>query len=88
MSENKNSHQPAKPGHADFIVLGRIVTMNADRDIISDGALAVVGGEIAAVGRRADIEERFSAERTLGDDRAIIIPGLIANRWRCQSLYS
>ncbi len=56
---------------------GWVVTENAARDVIEDGAVAVRGGRIAAVGRRAEIERRFQAKTTLARPEAILMPGLI-----------
>ncbi len=62
----------------DVLIVGsHVVTMNADRDIIRDGAVAVRGSEIVAVGKRADLETRYSAARTIGSDRFAVTPGMI-----------
>ncbi len=62
----------------DLLVKGwYVVTMNATRDIIRDGAVAVRGNEIVAVGKAADLEERFRAARTVGGDRFVVTPGLV-----------
>src|SRR6266446_4938917 len=41
------------------------------------GAIAVVGAEIAAVGRRSDLVERFPDARVHDFGDAVILPGLI-----------
>ncbi len=47
---------------ADWIVTAKwVVTMDAQHRVIEDGAVAVVGSNIAAVGPRAEIEARFTA---------------------------
>ena len=51
--------------------------MDAQHRIIEEGAVAVVGGNIAAVGPRAEIEARFTARRRLDRPAAALIPGLI-----------
>jgi NitT/TauT family transport system substrate-binding protein len=59
------------------VLLGRVVTMNPDRAILADGAIAVRGGRIAAVGDRASMLADWAPAQSLAPPRAIIIPGLI-----------
>ena len=66
------------PEHADLLILGEtIVTMNRGRQLISDGAIAVVGDRIVAVGPAVDLSTRFLAHETIGGAGTVIIPGLI-----------
>jgi hypothetical protein len=44
---------------ADTIITGTVVTMDGERHIYDDGAVAVSGDTIVAVGPRAGIEERY-----------------------------
>ena len=45
-----------EPIQADTIVTGEwIITLNAGREIYRDGAIAITGGVIVEVGKRADI---------------------------------
>ena len=46
---------------ADTIVTGTIVTMDAARSIYDDGAVAIAGDTILAVGPRVEIEARYQA---------------------------
>ncbi len=63
---------------ADLIVLnGMLVTMDKDRRVIEDGAVAVTSGRIVAVGTRRDIVAGFRATQTIDARGKIIIPGLI-----------
>ena len=63
---------------ADWIVTAKwVVTMDAQHRVIEDGAVAVVGSNIAAVGPRAEIEARFTARRRLDRPNAALIPGLV-----------
>jgi 5-methylthioadenosine/S-adenosylhomocysteine deaminase len=63
---------------ADSIYTARyVVTMNARRDLIDNGAVAVRGGRIAGVGKRADIEKQFQARLHIDRPDAILMPGLI-----------
>lgn len=54
-----------------------VVTMNANRDIIHRGSVAVRGNEIVAVGKTADLERRYRPARRLGGDRFVLAPGMI-----------
>ncbi|MDZ7638098.1 MAG: amidohydrolase [Bryobacterales bacterium] len=66
----------AKP--ADILVRAKtIVTMDAARRVIPDGAMAVAGSRILAVGPRAEVEAAYTAERTLDYPEGILIPGLL-----------
>ena len=56
---------------------GTLVTMDAAGRIVEDGALAVRGDTIMAIGTRSDLEHRFRAERTIHAQGRIILPGLI-----------
>ena len=51
--------------------------MDAERRIYSSGAVAITGSRIAAVGRDADLTERFDAKRTLDARGGIVHPGFI-----------
>src|SRR6202046_5357911 len=62
----------------DLLVTGGIViTMDAQRRVIEDGAVASRGDSIVAVGPRAEIENRFEAAQTIDAHGALILPGLI-----------
>ncbi len=66
------------PEHVDVIVdAWQVVTMNADRDIIRQGAVAVRGSTIVAVGKASEIHQRYTADRVLGGDRFVLTPGMV-----------
>jgi 5-methylthioadenosine/S-adenosylhomocysteine deaminase len=65
------------PESADVLIEGTVITMDPDRRVIRDGAVAVSGDRIAAVGEAGELRERFEAERTLGGRRRMVLPGLI-----------
>lgn len=72
---------------ADLVVRGRIVTMDGTDRIIRDGAVIVAGARIVEVGERAELLRRYTAPRSVGDETAIVIPGLIDGHTHCtQSL--
>lgn len=63
---------------ADWIWTARyVVTMDAKRRVIDDGAVAVRAGRILAAGPRAEIERRYQARQRLDRPEALIAPGLI-----------
>ncbi|HEY0428377.1 MAG TPA: amidohydrolase [Pyrinomonadaceae bacterium] len=63
---------------ADLVIVGgTVVTMDKDRRVIEDGAVAVKNGEVMLVGKRAAVTKNLRAKQTINADGKIIIPGLI-----------
>ena len=63
---------------ADFIWSARyVITMDAQRRVIENGAVAIRGDRILAVGTKAEIDARFQAKQRLDRPDAILAPGLI-----------
>jgi 5-methylthioadenosine/S-adenosylhomocysteine deaminase len=63
---------------ADLLITGgTVVTMDAQRRVIADGAVAVRGDSIVAVGSSAEIESRYEATRRIEARGALVMPGLI-----------
>lgn len=63
---------------ADLIVEGRyVVTMNDALAVIEDGAVVVTDGEIIAVGKAADLRDKYSAARIIDGSDRVLMPGLI-----------
>jgi 5-methylthioadenosine/S-adenosylhomocysteine deaminase len=54
-----------------------IVTMDAQRRIIADGAIALRDDRIAGVGRSRDLERQFDAATRIDGRRFVITPGFI-----------
>jgi cytosine/adenosine deaminase-related metal-dependent hydrolase len=54
-----------------------LVTMNPQRDILLDGALAVQGNRLVAVDKTATLLARYSNEEIIDVGGKVIIPGLI-----------
>jgi 5-methylthioadenosine/S-adenosylhomocysteine deaminase len=70
--------QKAKKEQVDLLVAGgTVVTMNADRRILEDGAVAVIGDTIVAIGSRANIEAKYSAAQTINASGKLVLPGFI-----------
>lgn len=68
---------PAKINVDILIVGGTIVTMNADREIIEDGAITITGDHIDIMGTRNIVTRNVIAKRTIDARGKVIIPGLI-----------
>ena len=63
---------------ADWIWSARyVVTMDPARRIVENGAVAVRGDRIVAIGTRAEIDRRFQPRRRLDRPESLIAPGLI-----------
>ena len=54
-----------------------VLTMDAQRRVIQDGAVAVNGSDIVAVGTAAEIARRFHAADTIDASGQVVMPGLI-----------
>ena len=63
---------------ADVIVAGgTVVTMDGSRTIYEDGAVAIVGDTIGAVGPRADVERNYQSRQTIDARGRLVLPGFI-----------
>ena len=63
---------------ADIIVTGgTVITMDPERRIIEDGALAITNDRIIAVGSRFEIERDHTADKFIEYDNGVIMPGII-----------
>lgn len=60
-----------------LIVGGTIVTMNGERDVIENGAIAITNGKIDLMGTRRIVERNSRAKRVINATGKVIIPGLI-----------
>jgi 5-methylthioadenosine/S-adenosylhomocysteine deaminase len=56
---------------------GTVVTMDRERRVFEDGAVAVRGGRVVAVGRRAELARRYAAAQVIDAAGRAVIPGLI-----------
>jgi 5-methylthioadenosine/S-adenosylhomocysteine deaminase len=54
-----------------------VVTMDSQRRVIENGAIAVTGDHIVAVGTRAEIDRDYQAKQRIDRPDAILAPGLI-----------
>lgn len=60
-----------------LIVRGTVITVDTERRVIEDGAVAVLADRIVAVGATADVQARYTAKKTIDAFRQAVLPGLI-----------
>lgn len=60
-----------------LIINATILTMNTQRDIITNGAIAITGNRIVAIGKTPILQAHYASEVTLDAAGKLIIPGLI-----------
>ncbi len=60
-----------------LIIGGTIVTMNTERQVIENGAVAVADGRIVAIGTANDLREQVQADQIIECTSHVILPGLI-----------
>jgi 5-methylthioadenosine/S-adenosylhomocysteine deaminase len=62
----------------DLIVRGgTVVTMDGERRVIENGAVAIRGGRIVAIGPAAEIDRKYGAREVVNAEGKVVIPGLI-----------
>lgn len=63
---------------ADILITGgTVITMDSARRVIDDGAVAIRGDRIIAVGTSAELRARFTGRQVIDAKRKIVMPGLI-----------
>jgi 5-methylthioadenosine/S-adenosylhomocysteine deaminase len=66
------------PERVDTLIEGAlVVTMNGDRRVITDGAVAIRDTEIADVGKSADLRARYEAAAVVDGRRFVVTPGMV-----------
>jgi len=60
-----------------LVVHGKLITMDAQRHVIEDGAVAIRGDSIIANGPSSEISSKYVASKTIDARGAIVMPGLI-----------
>jgi 5-methylthioadenosine/S-adenosylhomocysteine deaminase len=68
----------AKKQQVDLLITGgTLVTMDSAARIIEDGAIAIDGDTMAAVGRRLEIEAKYAAANQIDARGKLVLPGFI-----------
>lgn len=63
---------------ADLIISGgTVVTLDGNRTIYEDGAIAVIGDAIALVGPRVDVEKQYQARQAIAANGKLVLPGFV-----------
>jgi 5-methylthioadenosine/S-adenosylhomocysteine deaminase len=60
-----------------LITHGKVVTMNANREIIVDGAVAIKGDTIVAVDKTEALEAQYRADKVIDAGGKVVMPGLV-----------
>lgn len=56
---------------------GLIVTLDSQRRIITDGAIAVSGNKITEVGKSKELAKKYQAEKVIDASNKLVLPGFI-----------
>ncbi len=65
------------PADVDLLVVGDVVTVDPERRIVVDGAVAVAGTRIVAIGAAAELRARYPQVRVIGRRGDLVTPGYI-----------
>ena len=66
------------PQTADILIEHAIVlTMDATRRILTDGAVAILGDRIVAVGKTAEIKKVWAGRKVIDGSNRLVMPGLV-----------
>jgi len=67
-----------EPAPIDLLVTnGTVITVDAERRIFADGAVAVSGGAIIEVGQSTDLKQAYAAERVIDARGGVVQPGFV-----------
>src|SRR4051794_35383543 len=69
--------QTARRPAALVVIGGTVITGNAQRQILSPGAVAIAGTDILAVDRPDVVAARYQAAQTIDARDQIVLPGLV-----------
>lgn len=54
-----------------------VVTMNADKDVYAQGAVAIRGDSIVEVGESGSLQKKYQAQKTIDCNGCVISPGIV-----------
>lgn len=64
--------------HVDTLITGTtVITVDAERRVIGDGAVAIAGDRIVAVGKSAEVAAQVEAREVIDGSRFVLTPGFI-----------
>ena len=69
--------QPARTPISLIITHGTVVTVNPSGLIVADGAVAIEGRDIVAVGTADEVAAKFDGKETIDASGQVVLPGLI-----------
>lgn len=66
------------PESVDILIEGGLIlTVDPDRTILTDGAIAIRGDRIVAVGKTADVARRFRGSKVINARERVVAPGFV-----------
>lgn len=68
-----------------MITGGYVVTMNNDKKIFKDGAVAIKGDRIVEVGKAEDLNRKYKADTEIDAKGRLVIPGFVNVHHHTQS---
>ncbi len=75
--EGPSSASPPATERTLVVSGGTVVTLDAAGRVIENGAVAVVGGDIVAVGTAVEVEARFPEAERIDAAGGLVVPGLV-----------
>jgi cytosine/adenosine deaminase-related metal-dependent hydrolase len=74
---------------ADLLIIhGKVGTMDGERRFFEDGALAIEGNKIVAVGPTDEVTAKHSASKTIDATGKVVLPGLVCTHGHMASVLS
>lgn len=70
-----------------IIHANKIVTMNDNMDVIDNGAIAVKGNKIVALGKKTEIMQHYHADNVIDKTGHVVMPGLINTHTHSAMVY-
>lgn len=78
LSAESPQEEPKGQKLVDILIAGgTLITMDEERRVIENGALAIAGNRIVDVGRTQELQTKFQVKRTIDAKNMVVMPGLI-----------
>ena len=71
-----------------LIINGLIITMDHNRSILTDGAIAIEENKIVSIGKSKDLVKEYKTHQIINANKGIIIPGLVNAHSHLFAMYS